>query len=455
MTTTTIEYTIGGSPTIKDVANALGASTYSLKKLFTHTNVNKWSLWKPMKNSKVSDLTLEDIQSSKAGLTLWEMKYNGNSLIAGSMGSIDLAQLTHPEASYDKPIQSNIARLGDFRWYVHNCPPTDSNYKDVYAVADDYDFNCGPEIEGQGTALQKYRTTTEGSNSYDWVPNSGRFMSACSQGLIQCFSFRYSTYTGDVIGSFAGINLVIPLSMFFSYSNSSNRYRLGLIIKVGDSVDLCVSAKTLKENAGRSGGDVIPTLGTNTGLALKLKQYTGSKVDVIPCIVENATINFNTPDNKNHFSYISGFSKIYAMPSGQGVFQLSCRGGSSSSSGDPNTVTTPISWLPTGWSAVKYLDSSKQVVVASRVVYSSQYATSYQYAIFKSSAFPSTTVYAYFKNNSGEAEKITKSLNSSSNFFSGYGAELRVIQTSPSYVTEKGYTGWYVKYGSNAEVKVL
>lgn len=435
-------YSIGGSPTINEVKTVLGESSTNLKTLFTSSKINKWSLWKPIKHAKVGGITESDIQSAHAGLILQELKYN-NASITGTVGGTSAfksATLYPAEAVYDRPISSNIARLGDFRWYSHIVPPTDSNYKDgMGAVSPTYDWNVGSSTD---------ITTYEGSNSYDWIPKSNQFKSACSSGLVQCLSFRFSTYTGDVIGT--ADNLSIPLSMFFDYSSSSNRYRLGLLFKVGSARELCVSAKTLKENAGRTGGDVIPTLGTNTYLATLLQSTSATEVEVLPVIVENAQISFSTNDGSKFYSRISNWSKLYSMPSGQGTFKLAPKKGTSAD----DTFTKP-SWVPSNWNALCYINSAKTACIASIVASSTQYVTVYRYAVFFSSKTTSTqTIYSYFATaNGGTAENYSANIAAGMTLDGKYGANYTGFNSTK--LVDNGYTGWYVSVGSGSYYKVL
>lgn len=435
-------YSIGGSPTINEVKTVLGESSTNLKSLFTSSKINKWSLWKPIKHTKVAGITESDIQSAHAGLTLQELKYN-NASITGTVGGTSAfksATLYPAEAVYDRPITSNIARLGDFRWYSHIVPPTDSDYKEgMGAVSPTYDWNVGSATD---------ITTLEGSNSYDWIPKSNQFKSACSNGLVQCLSFRFSTYTGDVIGT--ADNLSIPLSMYFDYSSSSNRYRIGLLIKVGSARELCVSAKTLKENAGRLGGDVIPTLGTNTYLATLLQSTTATEVEVLPVIVENAQISFATNDGSKYYSRISNWSKLYSMPSGKGTFKLAPKKGTSAD----DTFTKP-SWVPSNWNALCFINSAKTACIASIVASSTQYVTVYRYAVFFSTQTTSTqTISSYFAtSNGGTAEYYSVNVAAGATLDGKYGANYNGFNST--YLVDKGYTGWYVRVGSGSYYKVL
>lgn len=435
-------YSIGGSPTINEVKTVLGESSTNLKKLFTSSKINKWSLWKPIKHTKEVGITESDIQSAHAGLTLQELKYN-NASITGAVGGTSAfksATLYPAEAVYDKPTSSNIARLGDFRWYSHIVPPTDSDYKEgMGAVSPTYNWDVGSATD---------ITTLEGSNSYDWIPKSNQFMSACSSGLVQCLSFRFSTYTGDVIGT--ADNLSIPLSMYFDYSSSSNRYRIGLLIKVGSVRELCVSAKTLKENAGRLGGDVIPSLGTNTYLATLLQSTTATEVEVLPVIVENAQISFATNDGSKFYSRISNWSKLYSMPSGQGTFKLSTNKGSSA--GD--NFTKP-SWVPSNWNALCYINSNNTACIASIVASSTQYVTVYRYAVFFSAMTTSTqTIYSYFStSNGGRAETYSANIAAGAVLDDKYGGNYTGFNSTK--LVDNGYTGWYVSVGNGSYYKVL
>lgn len=91
------------------VAQAIGAGTNDVGSLCKHTNVNKWSKWKPVSLAKVTGLTESDLSSVKYGFTI---------------PSANAAESDTLSASwiYNKPAGGCASpyRLGDFRNYQHS-----------------------------------------------------------------------------------------------------------------------------------------------------------------------------------------------------------------------------------------------------------------------------------------------------------------------------------------------
>ena len=91
------------------VASAIGAATNDVGSLCKHSNVNKWSKWKPVIKAKVTGLTESDLSDAHYGFTVpYENAAGADTLSASWV--------------YDKPTggSSSPYRLGDFRNYLHS-----------------------------------------------------------------------------------------------------------------------------------------------------------------------------------------------------------------------------------------------------------------------------------------------------------------------------------------------
>ena len=92
------------------VAQAIGAGTNDVGSLCKHTNVNKWSKYKPVRLEKVTGLTESDFKQANFGF---------NILASSDSPSVDILSRYW---DYLKPIGGSATpfRLGDFRQYDHN-----------------------------------------------------------------------------------------------------------------------------------------------------------------------------------------------------------------------------------------------------------------------------------------------------------------------------------------------
>ena len=77
--------------------------------LCTHSNINKWSKWKPVSFNKVTSLTEGDLKDVNYGLT-------------PPPPTTDYASIVDTKWTYEKPTGSSTSpyRIGDFRNYYHN-----------------------------------------------------------------------------------------------------------------------------------------------------------------------------------------------------------------------------------------------------------------------------------------------------------------------------------------------
>lgn len=105
--------------TITQAANLLGENTHSLKALCTSSNINKWSVRKPIAHSKVADLTDAEVLAADAGMVFGQNLYiscyfSGYRLMTLLKKGEDWTY-TPPTGAYP----GQPWRLGDFRGYVH------------------------------------------------------------------------------------------------------------------------------------------------------------------------------------------------------------------------------------------------------------------------------------------------------------------------------------------------
>src|SRR5690554_3428531 len=92
------------------VGTTLGISSRDVGTLCTHTNVNRWSKWKPINHTSVTGLTEAQFLALKYGINISEL--------ASTVGT------TYNSANwvYNKPTSISPKRLGDFRTYEHTAP---------------------------------------------------------------------------------------------------------------------------------------------------------------------------------------------------------------------------------------------------------------------------------------------------------------------------------------------
>ncbi len=97
--------------TTSKVAQAIGVGSNDVGTLCISNKINKWSKWKPIQSSKVTGLTLTDLQNANYGFTIPVVE-------SGALAYTELAYTW----VYKKPTGGATSpyRLGDFRGYDHN-----------------------------------------------------------------------------------------------------------------------------------------------------------------------------------------------------------------------------------------------------------------------------------------------------------------------------------------------
>lgn len=91
------------------VANAIGASSRKWSVLCKHSNIKKWSKWKPVSFNKVTPITAGELKDINYGLTPPDP-------------TTDYASIVDTKWTYEKPTGTSTSpfRIGDFRNYYHN-----------------------------------------------------------------------------------------------------------------------------------------------------------------------------------------------------------------------------------------------------------------------------------------------------------------------------------------------
>lgn len=91
------------------VASAIGASSRKWSALCKHTQINKWSKWKPVRHNSLVPITQAQLASTNFGLKPPTPK-------------TDYTEVMDVKWGYEKPTGSSTSpfRIGDFRNYYHN-----------------------------------------------------------------------------------------------------------------------------------------------------------------------------------------------------------------------------------------------------------------------------------------------------------------------------------------------
>lgn len=91
------------------VANAIGSASRKWSVLCKHTQINKWSKWKPVSINKVTPITAGELKDIDYGLT-------------PPPATTNYASIVDTKWTYTKPTGSSTSpyRIGDFRNYYHN-----------------------------------------------------------------------------------------------------------------------------------------------------------------------------------------------------------------------------------------------------------------------------------------------------------------------------------------------
>ena len=160
------------------VAGTIGAGTTDVGRLCTHTNINRWSKWKPIRSPKIAGLTETDLANASYGLeVLSGTTYPLFRAMTGEEGDTGSGVLYHkPTGGVNSPF-----RLGDFRNYNHTAvipfgtgipSTTPILVKKGSAGIYNYDYNLNP-IYGTMTMVD---SSTYQIGWADIYPNPATFL---------------------------------------------------------------------------------------------------------------------------------------------------------------------------------------------------------------------------------------------------------------------------------------
>lgn len=378
---------------ISEVETALGESTTKLSELCKSDKINKWSFWKPTKSS-VDTLTEDAIGAANASLYPTTLSLTGVNVYGGINGTSTSGSAS-PTASEWTYLKVTKYRLGDFRTYDHDSVPCDGSYSNKEFLLGSYDTNTGGANYWPGDGY-----------TYAWHPTEGSVgQTACLGGLLQCFAFRFSSHAADMVGDLGGNS--IPFNKLFDTTSNSDIYRLGLMIKVGNKWYMCVSAYGLGHGRDGYGGDMIPTLGTNTYLASLVQSAvtTSATFSAFPCLVKNAVISFAAYNQGTKFySEVRNWGAAWCMPSGQGVFNITFKMSSKPVEEDETLKAN----IPSGYNWLCNLAAHQSI--ASKLVASGQQYSTYALFYFQDTALTSSksfSIVKYNKNGSSASQSAT------------------------------------------------
>ena len=339
------------------VANILGTgSDRRWSYLCTHNNINKWSKWKPIKNSTKVGITKNDIIASRAGLEpntkLTVLKSaltpNGVSTPVDKTVAEVTAQIypylyKRPTGGADSPY-----RIGDFRNYDPDTTPPDNGANDLAIRLDSFDkfINEGQTYVGDTT------------NLYNWSITSPVLYAFGNVGV------KLGENSTENV-NFHGSSNAIPLPWIFAHAGNC---RLGMAIKlkssnisnISNKWILFVGQKTL--NTSNTPASMLPSISTNMRMYRELvnqctlKQNTFS---MVPVLVENIRLDFVALEGSNGSVLQSNLvvtseTNIYSFPSGAKDVKFTL------SKGDPNPSIpgADVIYSEAGWSLAQIFTGS-------------------------------------------------------------------------------------------------
>lgn len=111
--------------TVSTVKTTIGTSKNNLSEICTYSNINPWSVWKPIAANKIT-LDRQTLKDRNYGITV--MQGTSVSVLVNAINENNGIGFI-----YNKPTGTEVSpyRLGDFRNYNHNAiVPQESHYKD-------------------------------------------------------------------------------------------------------------------------------------------------------------------------------------------------------------------------------------------------------------------------------------------------------------------------------------
>lgn len=279
---------------IPAVANTLGSAVFELYDLFIHSAVNKWSKYKPFKNTTKFYLTTTELfnalQAANFGLTATEIAGLRASSLAGGTTST-LQPVSPAEWTYDKPTGATPCRLGDFRGYNHAAKP----------------FIWGLP------ALIEWYSGVESLATLTWNPN---------------FKWGDASYEG--IGDTGNIDIPLTQLNIDSLPFSTAEWRIGLACTFGTQFYYIASSlAAIKDiTSVNDVGNAFVNFDLDANFKAKLNALTSAEqtdLTLIPFLAYNLQYVTSNPSNK-YFSWLSN-GRSFCFPGGESAVTFRVYGG--------------------------------------------------------------------------------------------------------------------------------
>lgn len=312
---------ISAPVSIDDVKRVLGKSSNDLATLCKADNINKWAKYKPIKLSKLFDITEKDRISAKYGLSFTKnavltTMFQRASVISQSSYSLDSIIKAASAWTYIKPTggANSPYRLEDF---INVDFPRYNGYdKSTLPPLGNFNYsNIGLDVYNNGSVSTL-------SSSYD---STAANINLTGTALLYTnFSCRWAG-TDNISQSWQSIGMVssnvIPINNILDANDGY--YRLGLVIQAYSNWYLVVSSSTFKElnkdtnkqnNAPRW---ICPNFMSNTVCLYEINQHLNNRdkftAKAIPCIVKNAMISVNGNSSNTK---LQSDGEIFCAPEG-------------------------------------------------------------------------------------------------------------------------------------------
>lgn len=299
------------------LAIAPSGAYYDVAEVCRSGKINKWSFKKPINVAEVQELSDTRIQQAHCGLTFKELptlRNNCNGYYTTQTPSTQDAVLNEVvEWTYTLP--TGYYRLTDFDGYNHAALPSDrdwNNYtftrSELQTVADS-DAKIDDGATSLGVSIEK------------------------SFKIMTQFSIRLADGDGNWIGN--GNLDMLPLAYAAGNGMISGEYwRIAYAVYIGSEWFLIVGRRVLSDMAVSTAQDYFPPdMSTNTRAVYRMLNSGQSSFTMIPCLVRNALISFETHPTKGSQGYLMSYVQvnadtvIYAMPSGAKSIKLNIASG--------------------------------------------------------------------------------------------------------------------------------
>lgn len=309
---------------IADVQKVLSVSDNNIGALCKSGEVNKWAIYKPVPYASLTSIDLANIQSVHCGLSpnenipLFSLILGANNTPSGSYTNEQAETQSSKEWTAVQPTGgiSSPYRLTDFNGYDHRASACDNGASDIQiSIAMLQQFNnVNVDISHPSSTDMQY----------NWEMKSS--------GITFNFTNFYLRFSTE---SWANINgaptNAMPLTYVTGNQLISEYWRIGVAVWIPklNKYILFVSPTPLKSTSGSSNmGAMLPNLFTNTmHIAWWIDDFgsTSSKTyKAIMCMVKNTnyTRSISGSIYKSGLSLDYNTAKIYTMPSGKGIFNI-------------------------------------------------------------------------------------------------------------------------------------